>query len=250
MAKIARKLQKQFGGGISPSGNIAKFGSLAAGTPEYSSDPVQIQSYPQFLQAWQAATVGVNSPAIQDRNALDYLFSYQLTYILQQGIAEWDIGQEYALNGFCAVAGVIFVSKTNANIGNDPLTDTNNWKTLASSIAPNFNSALLARFFVRFNGHNGEILGGFGVKLVTREAVGVYNLSFADDLDLPNENYAWAGSCSPANGGAPVGGNNNCVVGGGLQTDLNLRVVNYEYSGGPIGPEDGDCISVIGFGAP
>lgn len=248
MAKIVRKLQKQFGGGISPSGNIAKFGSLAAGTPEYSSDPVEIQSYPQFLDAWQAATVGVNSPAIQDRNALDFLFAYQLRYLLQQGLAEWDAGQEYAIDGFCAVAGVIFVSKTNANIGNDPLTDTNNWKTLASTIVPSYNKAGLAKFFVRFNGHNGTILGGFNVDSVIRESVGTYLLNLATTIDFSDENYAWSGSCSPANGGSPVGGNNNCVIGGGLQTTLNLRVINYEYSGGPIGPEDGDCISVIGFG--
>ena len=46
MAKILRKYQKIFGGSsaAAPSGIFAKFGSLAAASPAYSSDPAVIQA--------------------------------------------------------------------------------------------------------------------------------------------------------------------------------------------------------------
>ena len=125
MAKITRKTQKVFAGSVSASGNIAVFGSLATGSPAYSTDPDSIQTT-AYLQGWQSATVGNNSPALQDDNALNFLFSRQLAYLLQQGIAEWDAATEYHQHSFASSGGVAYRSLTNNNTGN-AVTDTNNW---------------------------------------------------------------------------------------------------------------------------
>lgn len=87
MAKITRKDQQVF---ASTAGDeaIAKFGSLAAGSPGFSTDPDEIQT-DEFKGGWESAVIGQASPAMEDRNALDYLYSRQLGYLYQQGIPEY-----------------------------------------------------------------------------------------------------------------------------------------------------------------
>lgn len=126
MSKITRAFQKIFGDTAPATGNFGKFGSLAAGLPQYTKDPAEIQSLDAFPLGWASATVGTKSPALQDRNALDYLAFRQIAYVLQQGIPEWNALTDYHIDGFCSYAGKIYVSKTNDNVNNLP-TDTNNW---------------------------------------------------------------------------------------------------------------------------
>lgn len=87
MSKIIRKDQQIF---ASTAGDesIAKFGSLAAGSPGFSTDPDEIQTN-QYKGGWESAVIGQASPAMEDRNALDYLYSRQLGYLYQQGIPEY-----------------------------------------------------------------------------------------------------------------------------------------------------------------
>lgn len=180
MPRIARKAQKQFAGSITAPGNIEIFGSTALGAPVYSNDPDAIQSA-AFLLGWQAATVGDGSPVIQDRNALDYLFAYQTAYLLQQGIAEWNAATNYFVNNFAAVNGVIYISKTDNNL-NKLVTDSNNWKTLASTLGiptPTPEENLIKAWIV-FDGTTG---GGFQSAFcsVTKTGVGQYRV----DFDVP-----------------------------------------------------------------
>jgi len=133
MAKITRKHQKQFAS-TAPSTQIGKFGSLAAGLPLTSTDPDVIQALSNYLDGWFAATVGSNSPAIEDQNALDYLWSRQLAYLFQAGVAEWDTATEYhigslAQDGF----GRVYTSLANTNTGN-ALSDTTKWAPPGGSI--------------------------------------------------------------------------------------------------------------------
>ena len=87
MTKITRKDQQIF---ASTAGDeaIAKFGSLAAGSPGFSTDPDEIQT-DEYKGGWESAVIGQASPAMEDRNALDYLYSRQLGYLYQQGIPEY-----------------------------------------------------------------------------------------------------------------------------------------------------------------
>lgn len=181
MPKIPRRTQKQFAGAVTPSGNIAKFGSLAAGAPAFSNDPAIIQSLAAFEQGWQSATVGNESPALQDRNAIDFLFAYQAAYLLQQGIPEWIESTTYFVDGFVAVDGVIYISKTDNNL-NNAVTDTNNWKTLKSTLgipAPAPAAGLITAWIV-FDGTTGGGFQSYGCS-VNKTGTGQYTVIF----DIP-----------------------------------------------------------------
>lgn len=132
MAKLTRVFQKQFAQNAGPS-DIGKFGSLAAGSAAYTTDPATIQSLSEFLDGWAAETIATNRPALEDFNALDYLIFYQIRYLFENGIPEWETNTTYYTGSFVQVSGVIYQSKTDNNAGNDPTTDTTNWKPYAPS---------------------------------------------------------------------------------------------------------------------
>jgi len=127
MAKIVRKSQKIFGGDLTASGNVAVFGSLKAGSPSYSIDPATIQSA-HYNLGWADAVVANNAPAIQDMNALFYVDTYQLAYLMQTGIAEWDAGTTYYIGSWCLDSvGIPYCSIVDTNL-NNAVTDTTKWR--------------------------------------------------------------------------------------------------------------------------
>ncbi len=134
MSKIQRAFQKIFADGITPTGNILEFGSLAEGSPTYTKDPALIQSRPAWLLGWASATIGNQSPSFQDFNAYMYLISRQIAYLLQSGTAEWDTNTVYYIGSLCQVAGILYRSKTDSNQGN-AVADTSNWEVLLSAVA-------------------------------------------------------------------------------------------------------------------
>jgi hypothetical protein len=126
MSKLSRITQLIFGS--TPGANqIGQFGSLAAGTPVYTTSPSTIQSLPAFLTGWFAAVMGSNSPAIEEMNALFFLIFYQFAYVFQAGIPEWDSGTTYYIGSLCQDgSGNIYVSLQNSNT-NHALSDTSYW---------------------------------------------------------------------------------------------------------------------------
>ncbi len=128
MAKLPRKNMKLFGSTATVSGQMGVFGSLAAGSAAYSSDPDVIQSLSNYLTGWFGAIVGSNSPAIQDMNALCFLFAYQLAYCMQTGVPEWNAATTYYVGSVVNNGGrKLYQSITNGNI-NNALTDVTNWQ--------------------------------------------------------------------------------------------------------------------------
>jgi len=128
MVRKARKTQLQFGS-TAGSQEIAEFGSLAAGSAAYSTNPTNIQSRAQFLQGWVAAAVG-SSPAIEDENALHFLWAYQLFYLLETGIPEWDAGTTYYVGDVVSSGdqyGRIYVSVADGQT-NHAVTDAAYWR--------------------------------------------------------------------------------------------------------------------------
>lgn len=108
MAKIERKEQKIFGGNLSPSGNIAIYGSREAGSPSYSDNLDTIQSQ-SWLQGILGATSPAKAPYIQDLNAIFYVITKQLAYLFQAGVAEWNSQTEYfANNSICQHNGKVY----------------------------------------------------------------------------------------------------------------------------------------------
>lgn len=132
MAKITRKIMKIFGSSAGPS-EIAKFGSLAAAAPAYSTDPTVIQSLSNYLDGWLGAVIGANSPALEDMNALCYLYAYQLAYLMQAGVAEWDSTTTYYIGSLVNDGtGIIYRSIVDNNLDN-ALTDAAAWTSLSYS---------------------------------------------------------------------------------------------------------------------
>lgn len=125
MAKLTRKSAKVFAEDASANvGGVAQFGSLAAGNANYSKDPDVIQGLTAYKNGWSAAVVGNKSPAMEDRNALDYVLSYQLAYLMQRGIPEWLSSETYYNGSFVSIGQAIYVSKSDNNINHNPSTDT------------------------------------------------------------------------------------------------------------------------------
>lgn len=132
MSKIVRKTQLQFGGsaGAGPGG-IGQFGSLAAAAPAFSLDPAVIQALSNYLGGWSQAVVANNAFATEDRNAIDYLYAYQLGYVLQQGVAEWDAGTTYYKGSLASspAGGLLYASLVDTNL-NHALSDQSRWKAV------------------------------------------------------------------------------------------------------------------------
>lgn len=126
MTKITRQTQKIFGSNAGFD-QIAQFGSLQAGTPTFTTSIPTIQALSEYLTGWYGAVIGQNSPAIEDMNALCYLYAYQLAYLFQAGVAEWDAGTTYYAGSLVNNISYNFtVTSANATVG---ATYTNNTQT-------------------------------------------------------------------------------------------------------------------------
>ena len=129
MAKITQSTQFLFGSAAGAN-QMTQFGSLAAGTfvaYSGSATPAQIQGVSggspstQYTDGWYSAIVGSNSPTIQDINSLFALSSYQLSYLFQEGIPEYDSGTTYYQWSVCQSSGVIYqYINSTGSAGNAP----------------------------------------------------------------------------------------------------------------------------------
>lgn len=132
MPRIQRKTQKIFAGGADAD-QIAVFGSMKSGTPDYSSDLDDLQSA-DYAQGWADAILSDKAPYLEEMNGVQYGFSSQLAYLMQEGIPEYDSGTTYYKNSIVkdpdtTNAVVLYTSLTDGNVGN-PLTDAVNWQKL------------------------------------------------------------------------------------------------------------------------
>lgn len=122
MAKIVRH-----------TGNLTPFAQTATsanrkvfgGTNE--SDVLDDNLTPEMKQGWGGVTGPTLWPSIQDFNAAMFTAQKLIAYLMQQGVAEYDPGQEYHENSMCSSGGQIYVSKQDNNTG-ELLTDDNFWQ--------------------------------------------------------------------------------------------------------------------------
>ncbi|AWI10325.1 hypothetical protein [Ereboglobus luteus] len=157
---LGRKTQKIFASAAEPN-SIAVFGSLAnpptASDPEkkiasteieasggnemFTDDPDKIQNE-AYEKGWSAAVVSDDSPALEDMNALFYLITRQLAYIMQAGVPEWDADTSYRKGNMCSHSGFIYVALDgNAN---KPVSDETKWVKLGSEIVEQLTAAIRA----------------------------------------------------------------------------------------------------------
>jgi len=136
MAKLDRKTQKIFGEN-STSDQMTAFGSPTLDNPVFTKNIDQIQSA-EFSKGWFPTILdGAIRPFAEDMNGLFYLFTYQLKYILEQGLAEYDANTTYYINSLCKYGSDIYLSITNDNIGNNPSSSVGYWIWFAGLNDPN-----------------------------------------------------------------------------------------------------------------
>lgn len=111
--------------------NIGQFGSALSGTANRTGDIETIQALPAWGKGWAGAVISERDyPPLEEMTGVQKVASQQIAYLLQKGIPEWDEGTTYFANtSFCQVNGVVYQSLTDNNTGNNPTTDTTNWRT-------------------------------------------------------------------------------------------------------------------------
>lgn len=130
MSNLLRYTQQIFAS-LAGNNQLSEYGSFIASPPGnlYNGStitPAIVQQLSNYLEGLYAATGGAYSPTIQDHNSLFYLLSYQIAYLLQKGIPEWDAGTTYFINDFVKVGEKIYISLQNTNL-NNLVTDTAWW---------------------------------------------------------------------------------------------------------------------------
>ena len=133
MAKITRKTAQQFAI-TGAATDVEQFGSFEAGGAVYTVNPVTIMDTTAWGKGWTATQYdGSFAPYFQDRNAVDLVALYQVAYLLQQGLAEWDSATVYFTYSVVQNSGSIYISLQNNNSGNIPPVGSSNsfWQRCA-----------------------------------------------------------------------------------------------------------------------
>lgn len=135
MAKLARVTYTQFGKSGS-TGNFTKFGSTVnpgPATPVYTKGIFDIQNDSAWVNGWQSAVYDSNkAPFLEDVNAWCLVHAYEMAYLFQEGIPEWDAGTTYPKDAVVkgaaggASAGQWFQSLQDNNLNNAPPASASN----------------------------------------------------------------------------------------------------------------------------
>ena len=153
MAKITRKNQQIFAGVVAPTNVVAQFGSFKAGSIAYSSDPDVIQALAAWGAGFSSAVVTNDAPCIQDFNALFFLVTRQIAYIMQQGISEYNSTTPYFIGSIVSDGvGGLYQSVSDTNVG-VALTDATKWKNYYSKKITDVDAdytVLNADWYIRF----------------------------------------------------------------------------------------------------
>ena len=142
MPKITRKQQKVFAASASNNG---VFGSLQANDPAYSQDPDVIQSRTAYTNGWNDATYSAEKlPPLEEFQSLQYLFSRQIAYIMQEGIPEWNTNDTYYKGSLVKSiqqdgSFILYASLVDNNQGN-LVTDTTKW--VITNTSTNFHQGI------------------------------------------------------------------------------------------------------------
>lgn len=127
MSTLTRQPQKVFASSANAD-QLAVFGSMKT-SPQYSSSLDTLQSA-NYLQGWNSAIKADKAPYLEEMNAVQYGLSYQIAYLLQEGIPAYDGTTEYSNTSIVKVINnnelELYHSLQNGNIGN-ALSNTSYW---------------------------------------------------------------------------------------------------------------------------
>lgn len=142
MPRITRKQQKVFAVDASNNG---VFGSLQAQDPVHSQDPDVIQSRTAYSNGWNDATYSAEKlPPLEEFQALQYLFSRQIAYLMQDGISEWNSATTYYKGSLVKAiqsdgSFILYASLVDNNTNNQ-VTDTTKW--IITNTSTNFHQGV------------------------------------------------------------------------------------------------------------
>lgn len=134
MTRVTRKTQKILGEGATNNG---VFGSLQASNPVMTNDVEQIQSLNAWNLGWNQATLTSEElPPLEEMQGVEYVITYQLAYLMQEGLPEWDSATTYYTGSMVKqISGTtikIYCSLVDNNL-NKAVTDTASWKVVYDS---------------------------------------------------------------------------------------------------------------------
>lgn len=194
MPKLSRQTQKIFAGNAN---NTGVFGSAADNTKILTQDIQEIQSKPAFLTGWINAVLGTRKyPALEEMQALQYMQTYQLAYMFENGIPEYDPGTNYFVYSVVRQTGTfqLYGSLTNDNLGN-PLNDTDNWKPLIN-LDFNVLDATTSVKGIAMLATISDIISGNNDKIVTPNLLSQYGFQTGDVKATTNpvlqDGWVWA----------------------------------------------------------
>lgn len=114
------------------NGNLEAPASAALGTERTifgtgsQSDDLTDQFNAFLLRGW--GIVGPSDqPTLQDFNAMGFTLGQIHAYLHQMGVAEYNATQEYHLGSITNVAGMLYVSLVDNNVGNTPASSPTQW---------------------------------------------------------------------------------------------------------------------------
>lgn len=176
------------------NGNLEAPASAALGTERTifgtgsQSDDLTEQFNAFLLRGW--GIVGPSDqPTLQDFNAMGFTLGQIHAYLHQMGVAEYNATQEYHLGSIANVAGVLYVSLVDDNVGNAPASSPAQWRSadhidsirIDVASATNINLTTAAP-----NTRNINITGTTTITGFTVEAGKTYFVRFAGALTLTN----------------------------------------------------------------
>ncbi len=186
MARIPRKAQKVFCGDDNGS-NIAVFGTMKTGNPQFSTDIETLQSA-IYEEGWQDAILNDKAPYLEEMNGLQYGFSTQIAYLLQQGLAcEWNKDTTYFKGSTVVVINNITVtyykSIANDNINNNPVSDDGtHWVLDSISKIEQYNTTLTNYY----NTLNSQVVKLTGNQTVAGNKTFTGASTFSGQVNVPN----------------------------------------------------------------
>lgn len=129
MANLTRQPYKVFAQNANAD-QIAVYGTMKTGTPQYSSDIATLQGNTAYGLGWDAAILNDKAPYLEEMNGLQFGASYQIGYMLQEGIPAYDANTNYSNTSIVKVLVSnelqLYHSLQNDNIGH-ALTESEWW---------------------------------------------------------------------------------------------------------------------------
>lgn len=132
MANLTRYKQKIF------ANNSDQVGVFGTGTDKVASKNVETLQSSAYENGWSSAIItNKNYPVWQERDGVDYGFSYQLAYLLQKGIPDWLSTETYYQSDFCKMGNVIYYSLQDNNVGHNPSNTSGYWTEFSGGASRN-----------------------------------------------------------------------------------------------------------------